>query len=227
MMKRADTDMLVVVLKAFLGATAVKLLLAVPGGYRSTDFDVHANWLALTHGRPVKEWYWDETSQWTLDYPPLFAYFQRVLAVLAEALSIDPALLQQYENPPVWSSAAEGFLRGTVLASDATLFVGLAACIHGINGHAFKGEFIAKEAPGVLALMLFFNSGLLMVDHIHFQYNGILLGILLLSIGLVTQRRHILAGVVRVPAIIMQGWEACVELTRWFTGPMHRRLLFY
>ena len=46
---------------------------------------------------PLPRRYHEATSEWTLDYPPLFAWFEWALSQLAR--HVDPAMLQVRCNP--------------------------------------------------------------------------------------------------------------------------------
>ena len=105
--------------RALVLVTAVKLLL-VPA-YKSTDFEVHRNWLAITSQLPPSRWYLDATSRWTLDYPPFFAWFARGLAFLAPLA--DPGMLT-LQAEPYDTPATTLFMRCTVIVSDALLALG-------------------------------------------------------------------------------------------------------
>ncbi|CAN8032767.1 unnamed protein product [Ixodes persulcatus] len=174
-----------------LSVTCVKLLFIT--AYRSTDFEVHRNWLAITHSLPTSKWYFESTSEWTLDYPPLFAWFEYFLSLVARF--VDPAMLQ-LNNLNYASTATVYFQRLSVIFSDLVFIYavwtwrGLVAPPKKRHGSA-SGADPWFEPATVLAMLFLWNPGLLLVDHIHFQYNGFLHGILLLAAARLFQGRAV------------------------------------
>lgn len=170
--------------------TCVKILL-IPT-YRSTDFDVHRNWLAITRNLPISAWYFDDVNGGTvhtLDYPPLFAFFEASLSNNPLTSLMLPEndrcldLLPDNDNSP--SDACVVFHRSTVILNDVVLWIGAyiacRAMYHGKPLHLSTTCF----------LLIILNPGLLWLDHIHFQYNGMLLGVLLGSLGLLMQGNNV------------------------------------
>lgn len=152
----------------FIVSTFIKLLL-IPA-YRSTDFEVHRNWLAITHSLPISKWYIEKTSEWTLDYPPFFAWFEKLLSMFGAL--IDPEMLK-VDNLGYASYETIVFQRLTVIVSELVFYYALMR---------YAKYFGNKYVNWVIVGSLFLHPGLIIVDHIHFQYNGLLYGILVLSI---------------------------------------------
>ena len=168
--------------------------------YRSTDFDVHRNWLALTHHLPLSEWYFttnNNTTVHTLDYPPGFAHFEYALSNngITSRLLVDGWLDQRcFELLPDVTASIQSmecirFHRGTVICiGDILFFIGayFFATTATTTATIIQDTTINNQATTTSYLTFFLivsNPGLIILDHIHFQYNGMLLGLLLLSIS--------------------------------------------
>ena len=156
----------------FLVSALMKLLTINSKLYFSTDFEVHRNWLSITQSVPFSEWYIEARNKWTLDYPPFFAYFEYILGLIGR--HVDPRITDVNAIDYAALSAITFQRLSVIFISDAIL--------------AFSINKIVSSKNRVPALLLtLFTSTLFIVDHIHFQYNGMLLGLLLLSIGLVEE----------------------------------------
>jgi len=167
----------------FILVSCVKVLL-IPS-YKSTDFEVHRNWLALTSSLPYSQWYTDTTSPWTLDYPPLFAWFEYLLSLVAK--QVDPAMLVLTNlDYASWSTVL--FQRTSVMVTDLVLFLGCRS----LSSSLPRG---GGRASATIPLLVLTNAGLLMVDHVHFQYNGLLTGVLLLALAALAADKVVQAAV--------------------------------
>ncbi|KAJ3487420.1 hypothetical protein NLJ89_g11715 [Agrocybe chaxingu] len=181
-------------------STVIKLLLYP--SYRSTDFEVHRNWLAITYTLPISKWYYDATSEWTLDYPPFFAYFEKLLSIPASF--IDPKIVDLNNlNYDAWSVVA--YQRTTVILTELVLGAVLLRRVHlfyfrpGPIAHFLPCRFIRGSVDPsmqrIVSASVFLHPGFLIVDHIHFQYNGFMYGILLWSILMARNGNKLASGI--------------------------------
>ena len=167
----------------------------------------------------VRVYVGQRTSEWTLDYPPFFAWFEWALSQIAQSEAAAAAARPCLSPPPLRvllstvglcivrvvrfadprmlevgnlnyaSEATVIFQRLSVIITDLVLFY----AIHTFaRARAPWLPFDHKHSRTTLLLLSFCNPGLLMVDHIHFQYNGFLLGLFIYSLACINQGRDLM-----------------------------------
>jgi alpha-1,3-glucosyltransferase len=212
----------------WIASSIVKVLLQP--SYHSTDFFVHLHWKALTRQIPQPaNWYFDDefvATRHTLDYPPLFVWWEAFWAHLLPPQRLIPSVVgrllipadgtlkpldQDWTNfclqpfpsndnpseisddltfPPILHDkallqeypACKSYQRTTVLLSDIILWCGAGI----LSAVAVQPQHFWSVFLSIVG-----HPALLWLDHIHFQYNGALLGVWMLSLScLVSGRRQ-------------------------------------
>ncbi|KAH8739598.1 hypothetical protein FG386_001155, partial [Cryptosporidium ryanae] len=140
---------------------------------KSHDFEVHRNWMAITYNKPLSEWYIENTSIWTLDYPIFFAYFEWILARFA---SIFDEKMLTLSAESYYTIKTLIFQRTSVIVSE---FIFLIPSIQILN---YSKKNTDPNSQYNSLFFTVFNASLILIDSIHFQYNCFIIGILLFTI---------------------------------------------
>ena len=144
------------------------------------DYEAQRHWMELTLWVPLGEWYTYDLQYWGLDYPPLTAYVSYAFGRAAAA--IEPAMVALGSSRGHESEVSKVVMRGTVIVADlVVLFPALAwfslAYYRG-RGTERQGRRRRSWAATMLAaISAATQPALVLVDHGHFQYNGVSLGL--------------------------------------------------
>lgn len=159
---------------------------------RYGDYEAQRHWMELTLNLPVREWYrnsstfGNDLSYWGLDYPPLTAYQSFVHGYVVN--STVPEAIKLVESRGFESYESKLILRWTVISSDIIIFFPAAVWFV----YVYCQGRVEGSAPWLLTMILL-NPGLILIDHGHFQYNCISLGLTLAAIAAVFSNHELIA----------------------------------
>ncbi|KAK8928635.1 putative dolichyl pyrophosphate Man9GlcNAc2 alpha-1,3-glucosyltransferase [Platanthera zijinensis] len=158
------------------------------------DYEAQRHWMEITLHTPTRDWYTNTSSNnlsyWGLDYPPLTAYQSLSHALLIN--SSIPESLALFSSRGFESHRSKLLMRWTVLLSDFLFFFPAAIVFVVVYCRRFGGSWGEGSAPWLLAMILL-NPCMILIDHGHFQYNCISLGLTLGAIAAILSGHELIA----------------------------------
>eukprot|EP00808_Paulinella_micropora_P006735 g8947.t1 len=142
------------------------------------DFEAQRHWMEVTVNLPLSQWYHNTPDNdllyWGLDYPPLTAYVSCLFGYMA--LLVEPDLVELHKSRGFETPSSKLFMRGTVLCCDFLVFA-----------PAIFMFTVDKSTNARLwaALLILTQPAFVLIDHGHFQYNCVALGLSLFAFCLV------------------------------------------
>mmetsp|Transcript_9394 Transcript_9394/g.22318 ORF Transcript_9394/g.22318 Transcript_9394/m.22318 type:complete len:208 (-) Transcript_9394:412-1035(-) len=142
------------------------------------DYEAQRHWMELTLHTSPRDWYRNTTKNdlqyWGPDYPPLTLYLSYLHGAVGSRLVSPDAFALTKESRGYESEESRAYMRATVFTADyALLFPTALALASAISG----GRRTTTALVVVAAILLL--PPLLIIDHGHFQYNGISLALAL------------------------------------------------
>lgn len=167
------------------------------------DFEAQRHWLELTVHLPPRDWYRNTTDNdlqyWGPDYPPLTLYGSWLWGRLAQAVGLGD-VVALHSSRGCETPAARAFMRLSVVVSDVAVFFPAAL--------AFCLRFHERRDRQISALaLLLLQPGLILIDHGHFQYNCVSLGLALAAVVLLHAGRDVLGSVAFVLSLCYKQME--------------------
>ncbi|GER42625.1 Dolichyl pyrophosphate Glc1Man9GlcNAc2 alpha-1,3-glucosyltransferase [Striga asiatica] len=156
------------------------------------DYEAQRHWMEITVNLPAKEWYRNSTDNdlryWGLDYPPLTAYQSYFHGLLLKYF--DPASVLLLTSRGYESYLGKLLMRWTVVMSDLMIF--FPAVFYFVIVYYSGKTNEEKSNMAWHAVMILLNPCLILIDHGHFQYNCISLGLAIAAVAAVLSSRDLL-----------------------------------
>ncbi|OZJ03106.1 hypothetical protein BZG36_03379, partial [Bifiguratus adelaidae] len=152
------------------------------------DYEAQRHWMELTLHVPIKEWYTHDLSWWGLDYPPLTAYVSWICGVVGQVIM--PKWFALYDSRGYEDAESKFFMRSTVMACEMIFYI--PALVYYFK-RIVKGYSLKQQDYMLMIALL--QPALIIVDHGHFQYNAVMLGLSLCAFNCLATHRFITAAV--------------------------------
>lgn len=160
------------------------------------DYEAQRHWMEITNHLPVSQWYFHDLQWWGLDYPPLTAYHSRLCGALGAL--INPAWFALYTSRGSEDPSLKIFMRASVVVSEYLVYVP-AAVIFIRRYSRLAGASTWSMSLALTAFLM--QPATILVDHVHFQYNTVMLGLVLASMSSLLAERYLWAAVFFVAAL--------------------------
>ena len=160
------------------------------------DYEAQRHWMEITTHLPISQWYFHDLQWWGLDYPPLTAYHSWLCGKIGSL--IDPAWFALFTSRGSDDPSLKVFMRATVIVSEYLIYIP-AAVIFIRRYSRLNGVSTWSMALALTAFLM--QPATILVDHVHFQYNTVMLGFVLASMSSLLAERYLWASVFFVAAL--------------------------
>ncbi|KXJ95763.1 family 57 glycosyltransferase [Microdochium bolleyi] len=160
------------------------------------DYEAQRHWMEITTQLPMSQWYFHDLQWWGLDYPPLTAYHSWLLGKVGSL--IDPSWFELYTSRGSHDPNLKIFMRATVIVSEYLIYVPAVV----IFVRRFSRVFgVAQWTSNVALVAILMQPGTILIDHVHFQYNTVMLGLVVATMSSMVAGRYLWSAVFFVLAL--------------------------
>ncbi|EER28714.1 dolichyl pyrophosphate Man9GlcNAc2 alpha-1,3-glucosyltransferase, putative [Coccidioides posadasii C735 delta SOWgp] len=160
------------------------------------DFEAQRHWMELTVHLPISSWYFYDLNWWGLDYPPLTAYHSWLLGKVGSL--IDPSWFALYVSRGIESPLLKVYMRATVVVSEYLVYI--PAVVIFLRRYA-REQRVNIWAASVALVAILMQPATILIDHGHFQYNTVMLGLVVAASESIIAKRRLWACVFFVGAL--------------------------
>ncbi|KAL6720856.1 Glucosyltransferase-like protein [Lecanora helva] len=152
------------------------------------DYEAQRHWMEIMTQLPVSQWYFYDLEYWGLDYPPLTAYHSWLLGKIGAIF--DPSWFALDSSRGMETQLLKVYMRATVVVSEYITYI---PAVTILNRKLAQLRGVNKWESSIALVAILMQPATILIDHAHFQYNTVMLGLVLASMSSILSDRYIWA----------------------------------